>query len=283
MKKHYCLILEVTLFCLFLLGSCSKGEKPITILAFHPFKPTSNCNDLAFYTEWKNNSNKYAVDSLILHLSSASDSKSNFSIQIVEPKSVAPQERNNKTIIYLNENDLPNLQPDTTLEIRIQQVNFADKPSWEDNLNLGKSDCSAAIDSGKRIGIYPIVLNQALFYETSPNPSMSDSLNFQVDWTNISETSSIIGLVYRITARTADGSIVYNTNGESCSFISCYYKDPSQWIPPSSDNKVFMEKIPASIASAFRENHASVFEISIYKAIDSYGIIIGSAAKTNNY
>lgn len=102
---------------------------------------------------------------------------------------------------------------------------------------------------------------------------MSATLNFQVDWSNISEASSIIGLVYQITAYTPDGSIVYNTNGKPSSFVSCYYQDPSQWIPPSSNNNIFMEKIPASIALTFMENHASVFEISIYKAIDSFGFI----------
>lgn len=192
---------------------------------------------------------------------------------------MGPQEHNNKTLISLEEKDLPDLQPDAELEIRIQQVNFADGPSWEDDVELSTPDCSAAIDGEKRIGIYPAVLNQALFYEASQCPSAYDPLNFQVDWTNISETSSIIGLIYRITARRADGSIVNNGDGESCTFVSCYYEDPSQWIPPSSDNKVFNEKIPASVALAFRENHASVFEISIYKVIDSYGIIWEAPAK----
>lgn len=272
MKKGRFMALAIGLLLLLPLCSCKAEAPPVTLLAFRPFHPNINSGDIAVYTDWENTSGSEAVDSLILSISCGSDSEQTFLLRLQEPEGVEPQSHNGKKIIILEQYELP-VKEITSLEVSIRQINFTDGSTWADD--GAQTPLSVEVDGQKGSGPFPVKLNQALFFETSANPRIQlDPLPFHVDWTNLSETDSVIGVVYQIRAKTADQVIVPNVEGDMVTYVSRFSEDPDQWTPPSADNNIYMESISAYTAAyAFREGGAAIFEISICKAIDSNGII----------
>lgn len=272
MKKGSFMALILALLPLFLLCACKETTPPVTLLAFRPFHPDMNSRDIAFYIDWENTFESGTVDSLILSVSCVPDSEQTFLVQLQEPEGVEPQSHNGKKVITLKQQDLP-AEEITALDVSIHQVNFTDGSTWEDD--GAQTVLSAEIDGQKGSGTFPVKLNQAIFFESSANPRIQlDPLNFHVDWTNLFEANSVIGVVYQIRAKTVGQVTIPDERGSMVTYVSRFFEDPEQWVPPSADNSIYIESIPAfPAASAFRKGGAAIFEVTVCKAIDSNGIV----------
>ena len=272
MKKGSFMALALALLPLFLLCGCKETAPPVTLHAFRPFHPDMNSRDIAFYIDWENTSENGTVDSLILSVSCAPDLEQTFLVQLQEPEGVEPQSHNGKKVITLKQQDL-SAEEITALDVSIHQVNFTDGSTWEDD--GAQTVLSAEIDGQKGSGVFPVKLNQAIFFESSANPRIQlDALNFHVDWTNLSETDSVIGVVYQIRAKTVDQVTIPDEKGSMVTYVSRFSEEPDEWVPPSADNSIYIEYVSAfTAACAFREGGAAMFEITVCKAIDSNGII----------
>lgn len=273
MKKGSFMTLILVLLPLFLLCGCKEASPPVTLLAFRPFHTDVNSGDIAFYIDWENTSEDGKVDSLILSISCALDSEQTFLVQLQEPNGVEPGSHNGKKVITLIKWYDLSTKEITALDVSIYQVSFTDGSIWKDD--GVQTALSVEIDGRKGNGAFPVKLNQAIIFESSANPRIDlDPLNFHVDWTNLSETYSVIGVTYQIKAKTADQVVVPDGHGNMVTYVSRFSEDPDEWVPPSTDNSIYIENITAwSGASAFREGGASIFEVSVCKVIDSNGVV----------
>ena len=272
MKKSKTIALAILLMSLFLLSSCGKEKNPVILHAFRMFHTDMNSGDTALYIDWENNSQNSTIDSILISVSLNSDSEQVVFLQLQEPEGVEPQAHNSRKVIVLNQ-DVWECQEFETLDILFHQVNYTDGTTWK-NENP-QIEMSTEMDGQRGDGSFPVKLNQALFYEKSQNPVPGlDPLPFQIDWTNLSETDSIMGVVYQITAKTADGNIIPDNKGNEVTYVSRFSSDSEQWIQPFADNIIFNESISAlTAAQAFRKGDATIFEVSICRVIDSNGII----------
>lgn len=266
MKLFKHMILVSALIPLLLAAGCGTAQ-PAALLSFRPFRIGPDAEEIGFYIDWQNTSKGKTIDSLILSVSGFSDSSQ--SIQLQEAEGVLPQGHNNRKIIVLNQPGLASVEPDA-LSLSLHQVNFTDGSFWE---AAGTSAALPAdVDVETDAGRFPVELKQALFYEELARPSKVAPLHFQSDWINCSELESIIGVTYQIIAKTADGKTIPDMRGNDVSYVSEFYEEPQQWVDPSSKNKIFTESIPTfPAASAFRENGAVRFELSVCRCIDSSG------------
>ncbi|HBA48735.1 MAG TPA: hypothetical protein DCZ91_13245 [Lachnospiraceae bacterium] len=272
MKKTKLAVLVLMLISLFLLSDCGKAKSPVTLHTFRLFHTDMSSGDIALYIEWENSSRNKMVDSLILSMSHKSDSAHPLLVQLQEPGGVEPQSSNSRKWIVLEHSELPDKET-ASYDVSIRQVNFTDGSIWESD--GAQAVLSVEVDGQKGDGAFPVRLNQAHFYESSPQPREElDPIYFQIDWTNLSQTDSIIGVVYQIVAKTAEGNIIPNGEGCDVTYISRFYADPEQWISPSADNAIFTESVPAfSAACAFRKGGAAIFEVTVCRVIDSNGIV----------
>jgi len=245
-------------------------NEPVTLLSFRSFHTGLNSSEIGFYIDWQNTSTDKTIESLVLSMYDSFDPEQSFLVRLLELEGVAPQDHNNQKITVLPRENLPSMEFGT-LCVSLHQVNFSDGTSWKKERT---TVLSAEVDGQTGSGEFPVELKQANFYEESANPSQVAPINFQIEWINQLETDSIIGVVYQITARTAEGTVIPNAEGNDVTYVSQFYKEASQWAAPFAKNVVVNEKIPAySAASAFRQGGAVRFEISVCRAIDSSGIV----------
>lgn len=276
MKFYRYMLFSPLLLLLILAGGCGV-EEPVAFLSFRPFHTGLNSDEIGFYIDWQNTSKDKSIDSLVLSMYDSSDPEQSFLVRLLELEDVTPQGHNNQKITVLPRENLPSMEFGT-LCVSLHQVNFSDGSSWEAK---GTTVLSAEVDGQTGSGAFPVELKQALFYEESANPFQVSPMNFQIDWTNHLKTDSIIGVVYQITARTAEGTVIPNAEGNDVTYVSRFYKEASQWTAPCAKNVIVEEAISAfSAASAFRQGGAVRFEISVCRAIDSSGTVWENSTET---
>lgn len=249
---------------LLLLAAGCGGEPPAALCAFRPFRTGPDAGRAGFYIDWQNTSRGKAIDSLLVSISGPQGFA--LDIRLQEAEGVAPRGHNTRKITALDEPELAALEPGA-LRLSLRQVNFTDGSFWEAE---EAEALPADVEGGA--GEFPVELRQALFYEESERPSKAAPIRFQSDWANRSESESVIGVTYRIVARTAEGEAVPDALGNPVSYVSEFFEDPVDWVAPGSKNKVFLESLSAyPAASAFRENGAARFELSVCRCVDSSG------------
>ena len=263
MKLFKHMILALALLPLLLAAGCGT-DRPAALLSFRPFRVGPDSTETGFYIDWQNTSKDKTIDSLILSVSD--DSTQSFTLRLQEAEGVAPQGHNSRKIVVVDRPELESAEPGA-LSLSLSQVNFTDGTFWEagEAAVTLPADADIQTDSGG----FPVELKQALFYETSAQPYRVEPLHFQADWINLLESESIIGVTYQVAAKTADGAVVPNVSGDPVTYVSQFYEDTQQWTPPSSKNEVFMAAV--TVATAFRENGAVRFELSVCRGIDSSG------------
>lgn len=276
MKIRGFILLALLPVCLIFAGGCG-ADAPAAMLSFRCFHTGLDSREIGFYIDWTNNAKDKTVDSLVLSMYDSSAPEQSFLVRLLEPEGVAPQGHNERKISVLPRGDLPAIEFDTVCA-SLRQVNFSDGSSWEAKRG---AVLTAEVDGQTGSGEFPVELKQAVVYEERAEPYRVDPIRFQADWTNRLEADSIAGVRYQITARTAEGTVVPNAEGDEVTYISRFYDDASQWAAPRAKNVVVDEEIPAYLAaSAFRQGNAVRFEISVCRAIDSSGAVWENSAQT---
>lgn len=256
--RRLVLILAALLLCC--LGGCGEVKTPVDIIEMNAFHKENDTGDIVVYINWKNISRDKVIDALTLSVYCDSDPENIFECQVLEPDGVMPDLGNNRYFYTLGQNELPT-QEITALYVSISEVFFTDGSTWEN----GEQDdfMLVEVDGHKGEGEFPAKLNAVHFYSNNDNPALSQVVYFQIDWTNISVTNSIVDVVYKISAKSSDG-------GDAVYFFRYY--EPSEWVSISSDNgdKIYTD---FKNAPALCENDAEIYEFCIYKVIDSHGIV----------
>lgn len=264
MGKHKILTLALPAMLLFLTSGCA-GIKmsPAKILAFSAFYTSYHSGDIGFYIDWQNFSDEKTVDFLILSISSASEDAQPLRYRILESEGIAPGERNRTKQYEIKQEELPSKET-TSLEVSIFQIGYTDGSVWQSGEY--PSVVSAKIDGKKGCGAFPVKINEAVFYTSSET---SPFIDFQVDWTNLSETDNIIDVVYKITAKSSYGTAIPAKDGTEAIYVADDFST-SKWSAPVSDyyngNKSIMRL-------DFSREDAAIYEISVCKAVDSNGIV----------
>lgn len=146
---------------------------------------------------------------------------------------------NRRTMIMLEQGELPETEIHS-LTASLRQVNFTDGTTWTKEEKM--FPLTAEMNGEKGTGVFPVRLNETVFFEDSAEPGMLDPIRFQIDWTNLSEESSILSVVYQIKARTAAGSVIL-VGEEAELYISECYADQLEWIAPGMNNKVVTHSV----------------------------------------
>lgn len=263
MGKNKILGLALPAVLLFLISSCGIKKPPAEILAFHAFYTGYDSGNIGFYIDWQNASDKKTVDFLILSISFHSEDVPPLRYRILEPEGIAPGEHNRTNNYEIRQEELPSMDT-SSLEVSIFQIGYTDGSVWENGKN--PSIVSAEIDGRKGRGAFPVKINEAVFYTSSET---SPFINFQVDWTNISETDNIIDVVYKITAKSSYGTVIPGKDGADAIYTANDFSG-SEWSAPGSDY-YFLEK--SIMKLEFSRDNAAIYEISVCKAVDSKGTV----------
>lgn len=271
-KKKFLIAFPILLLAaLFLLCIHHMIKAPIEILGLQAFHIDKYCERIAFNIDCRNVSHKKTVDSLILSFVCDSDEENTFQCRVLEPEGILP-DTNYQFVIDFYKYDLP-VEDIATVEVFVSQVNFTDGTSWEDN-KIQKS-IIAQVDGNIGDSMFPVKINEALFYEESAVTYRFEPIHFQIDWSNISEEESIINVIYKVTAKTLDGTVILSENGDDAVYISDFFEKPDEWIPPLADNKkVVQEYTIHNPLNNYRENGAVIYEVSVCRAVTSKGIIL---------
>ncbi|MDE7322634.1 MAG: hypothetical protein K2N73_07835 [Lachnospiraceae bacterium] len=259
--------IALLIFLWFLMaGGCGRMESAPSVLhKVNVFRPNAS-GDIAFYIDWENVTNDRSIDSLILSVT-CSPGGERFRYRVLETDAVMPGKHNSTNIYLMAEYDLP--APEiTSLEVSLAQVNFTNGTAWEGDK---QPVIFAQIDGDKGGGDFPVRVNEVLFYDEAANPAFDIPTRFQIDWTNISVKNDIIGIIYRVTVKSADGNVI-SYNGMDAFYIFDYYNDSSEWIPPASENRDFNKDL-SSYSYGLRQEGAAIYEVSVWKAIDSEGVV----------
>lgn len=258
-------LITLFLFCTYIIQ-----KSPVEIIDLQVFHIDEYHERLAFYIECRNTSHKKTVDSLVLSVIYNSDEQTAVQYRILEPEGVLP-ETNQVFLLDFYNGALP-VEDIVAVAVHVSQVNFADGSTWE-NRRIQKSTV-AQVDENIGTGIFPVKINEALFYEESATPSAYEPIHFQIDWSNISEEESIISVTYKVSARTLDGRVILSATGDDAVYVSEFYEESADWIQPQADNKDVIQKIRIqNPLNVFRDNGAVTYEVSICRAVTSKGVI----------
>ncbi len=263
MGKHKILRLALPIMIMLLTSGCAIKKSPAEILAFSAFYMDYHSGDIGFYIDWRNFSNEKTVDFLILSVSFASEDTQPLRYRILEPEGIAPGEHNRTNRYEIKQYELPSMEI-TSLEVSILQIGYTDGSVWKNGDN--PSVVSAEIDGKKGCGAFPVQINEAVFYASSET---SPFIDFQADWTNLSETESIIDVVYKITAKSSYGTAIPAKDGAEAIYAADDFSASKQPAPGSdyhSDKKSIMRLL-------FSREDAAIYEISVCKAVDSNGTV----------
>lgn len=270
MRKKIIIVFLLLLIIPGVLYAYSVIKVPIDFLDFQAFHIDMDSEKIAFYVDCKNPSRGKTVDSIILSVVCNSNEEQTFRYRILEPEGIAPNEHH-EYISDFSAGELP-VQDITAVEIFVSQVAFRDGSAWE--CNGMQKTAAARVNGNKGTGIFPVRINEALVYEQEMNVFAYDSIHFQIDWSNISEAESIVNVTYKVTAKKADGTVVVDENGNAAAYVSEFYREPSEWVRPISDNGNVTQYIYGSeLTKAFRENEAAVYEVSVCRAVTTTGTV----------
>ena len=270
-KKKSLVVFLILLILLFvsLLFVYTKLKTPLEIIDLQAFHIDKSHGKIAFYIDCRNMSHKKTVDSFFLSVICNSDEQAIFQCRILEPEGILPQE-NHEFRVELSESELP-IKDIATLEVSVSQVNFTDGSKAE-KCKIQKPIVTQ-VDGNIGTGMFPVKINEAFVYEESPTPQSYKPIHFQIDWSNISE-ESIIGVTYKVTAKTIDGTTILSENGDDAVYISEFYEKPDEWIQPLTDNNDVNKEITANnSANVLRDNGAAIYEVSVCRAVTSKGVI----------
>lgn len=271
-KKKILIMFPIFVFILlFLFCAYTIQKSPLEIIDLQVFHIDEYDERIAFYTECRNTSHIKTVDSLVLSVICNSDEQTAFQYRIFEPEGVLP-ETNHTFLIDFCKDDLP-VKDIATVEVYVSQVNFTDGSTWENSII--RKFTMAQVDENVETAIFPVRINEALFYEESATPSSYQPIHFQIDWSNISEEESIISVTYKVTARTIDGTVILSENGDDAVYVSEFFEKPDEWVPPFADNKEVVQEIAVQDSlKVFRDKGAVIYEVSVCRAVTSKGIIL---------
>lgn len=258
MQKKWVYALPLILLVLFCTVRCRTASVPARVLAFNAFYKSYDSGDIGFYIDWRNNSRDKTIDSIVLSISGGIDGEEPLKYHIMEPSGVMPGTRNHISLHTIPQYSLPDGKI-TSLSVSVIKTRFTDGSIWKKEQD--SPDITAKIDGKKGYGIFPVRLNEALAY--TPSTSF---MRFQADWTNLSETDSIIGIVYKITAKSPYGTPVTDLNGNDTVYLTDDYAD-SEWIQPGSDNNVVEQY------TWYEDHSGSIYEISVCKVIGENGAV----------
>ena len=167
---------------------------------------------------------------------------------------------NNAPLFFLYTYEIPQ-QDAKALSITVSEVCFTDGSKWESSGR--EQPILVEVDGHKGEGEFPARLNSACLYEDKENSPSHQSVKLQVDWTNTSETNSIIDVMYKLTGKSIEGN-------DTVYFSSHFY--PDEWVPTSSDyNK--NDILNWSALSMLQESDSLIYELSIWRVVDSKGIV----------
>ncbi len=270
-KKKILIIFPILLLIsVFLLWTYTIQKAPVEIIDLEVFHIDGYHGRIAFYLNCRNASHKKTVDGLILSVICNSDEQSAFQYRVLEPEGVLPK-TDHVFLIDFYKGDLP-VEDIATAEVFVSQVNFTDGSTWEDH-KIQRSKI-AQVDQNIATGIFPVRINEALFYEESDSPSPYAPIPFQIDWSNTLEEESIINVIYKVTARTIDGTVILSADEEDAVYVSEFYGKPDKWIQPLTDNKEVTQNISIqNPLNVFRNNGAVTYEVSVCRAVTSKGVI----------
>lgn len=251
------------------LGGCGKAANPVEIVELNVFRMYNYnyCEAIGIYIKWKNTSSDKVIDALTLSVCSDLEEQP-FECQIFEPDGIMPGLYNNDHLFFINDYEVP-LKDAKVLSIVISEVCFTDGSRWEGSAQ--EQSVLAEVDGHKGEGEFPARLNTVSFYGNGRDLSSYQSIWFEVDWTNISKTNSIIDVVYKIIAKSGDGKVICCEDGEDAIYFSRYFSS-GDWVSTSSDRSDF-RYLDVPTISLLRENNAILYELSIWKVIDSKGIV----------
>lgn len=268
-KKILIIVPILLLISLFLFWMYIIQKAPVEIVDLEVFYIDEYHERIAFYLDCKNITHKKTVDCLILSVICNSDEQTAFQYRILEPEGVLPR-TNHVSLVDFYMGNLP-VEDIATAEVFVTQVNFTDGSTWE-NHKMQKSIITQ-VDQNTGTGIFPVRINEALFYEESATPFIYQSIHFQIDWSNISE-ESIISVTYKVTARTLDGTVILSETEDDAVYVSEFYEEPADWIQPLADNKDVLQNIGIQDSVIFfRDNRAVTYEVSVCRVVTSKGVI----------
>lgn len=252
---------------LLLLGGCGKAANPVEIIQLNVFHIYNDEDTVGIYIKWRNISDDKIIDALTLSVCSDLDEEP-FECQIFEPDGIMPGLYNNEHIFAINEYEAP-LKDIKVLSIVISEVCFTDGSRWE--ANAQEQPVLAEVDGQKGEGEFPARLNSVFFYGEGRDSQTYESVKFQVDWTNISQTNSIIDVVYKIVVKSGDGNVICDEDGEDAIYVSDYF-NPYVQVSSLSDYSE-IKYLNGPTVSLLRENDAVLYELSICKVVNSQGIV----------
>lgn len=251
---------------LLLTGGCGRSENaPCVLHKVNVFRP-NDFGDIAFYIDWENMTDNRSIDALILSVTCNPGGEC-FRYRILEKDAVASGAHNGTNIYLMDKHELPDSEI-ASFVFSLFQVNFTDGTTWE---NDKQPAILAQIDDGKGSGDFPVRVNEVLFYEESANPAFNMPTRFQIDWTNTSAENDIIGVIYKVVVKSEDGYII-SYNGMDAIYIFDSYNDSAKWIPPGMENLDFNKEL-SYYSYAYREEGAAIYEVSVWKAVDSEGVV----------
>ncbi len=251
--------LLLAVMALLMLGGCGQTAPPVEIVELNVFSVHGDGEKIGFFIKWKNVSRDKVVDTVILSVRSDLDNQP-FECQIFEPDGIRPGLWNNDHLFFMYTYEMPQ-QDAKALSIAVSEVCFTDGSRWE--AGEREQPILVEVDGHKGEGEFPARLHSACFYEDIENSPSYRSLKLQVDWTNTSETNSIIDVMYKITGKSIDGN-------DTIYFSSHFSLD--DWVSASSDyNKNDILDWPTS--SVLLERDSSIYELSIWRVVDSKGIV----------
>ena len=251
------------------ISGCGNGKDPVELFALRAFFPEYGKNDIALYIDLQNQGEQKIVDGVCLEMICNEDGPS-FQCWIMEPEGILPAMHNQRTIITLEQGELPEIDIQS-LTATLRQVNFTDGSTWRNEEKM--FSLTAEVDGEKGAGTFPVRLNEAIFIEGSAEPGVFEPIRFQTDWTNLSEDGSILSVVYQVKAKRPDGTAVF-AEGEEELYIAEYYADDLEWIAPGMNNNVVNHTIyDYDFVETCREKGAAIYEIAITRVVDSTGIV----------
>ncbi len=251
------------------LSGCGRGKDPVELLSFRAAFPAYDRGDIALYIDLRNQDKQRSVDGVCLEMV-CNENGPVFQCWLMEPEGILPAMHNRRTMIMLEQGELPEMEIHS-LTASLRQVNFTDGSTWTKEEKT--FPLTAEINGEKGTGVFPVRLNETVFFEDSAEPGMLDPIRFQIDWTNLSEESSILSVVYQIKARTAAGSVIL-VGEEAELYISECYADQLEWIAPGMNNKVVTHSVfDYEFMKTWREKGAAIYEIAVTRVVDSTGTV----------
>ena len=249
-------------------AAAAKEGLPAVIDAFHIYSTEMDSPGAGqFFVEWTSFSEEKTIESIYLSVTGdfaertgedADQNPGEITFRFMVPDGAKPGDHSVHTEKF------DGFAEDTEYTAEITRICFTDGRILEGE-RLSNS-VTAAMWGSRGEGEFPARLNEASFWRESEGATKVD---FQADWTNLSENTEIRGVIYRIAAFLPDGSPVTSENGEEAVLYYSSWED----IPvlPGQRNQNGGGRLYEYDHSWLQGS--SIFEISIARVIDRTGTV----------